>query len=349
LLVVISKDVGGVDEHRVRAAIDVLSSEADVQVCNTAMPGELDGALHRRGGRTLVVAGGDRNLHRVVSALHRRNELADTLLAVLPDGSPDDFVAGAGIPSDPLQAARVVLQGVERRFDLIEDCRGSVILNVVRLGRCRTTRAAGWFGNGRGGSLYGYTMAGFGRGDAAPPAAYGSSKPFHVRIEADSTVVADFDRPVTSVALVNAPSRLPSAVGPLAALSFSAFPFATTSPILGRDDSRRRGAAARRAALLAPSADPTDHLIDVVVRFAVSPYRRLLTWLRRTHPIARDDVVTIRARQVKIVGQRFWMTCDGQDAGTEQRCTWTVLPKSLRLIVPRDSHVPDAMTAVSAH
>src|SRR5690606_15073802 len=91
LLVVIKDDADGSDEQRVRAAIDALRAQADVQVARLAMPGDLDGALHRRGGRTVVVIGDDDHLHTVVSALHRRNELDETLVALLPDGSSKDF------------------------------------------------------------------------------------------------------------------------------------------------------------------------------------------------------------------------------------------------------------------
>ncbi len=331
LLVVINSDADGTDEQQVAAAVDALRSEADVQVCHTrtSMPGDLDGALQRRGGRTVVVIGGDRYLHTVVAALHRRNELDDTLLAVLPVGSGSEFASGSGIPPDPHAAAAVVLGGVERRFDLLVDCRGSVVVNDVRLGRYKRHRPG--------------------------------PNPFHVRIEADDAVVADFDRPVLEVAVTNAPASGPVPMSPLSAGPVSAGPVSTgpvstgpvsTGPVstgamsAGPISAGRLSAGPMSAGLVdddlaygtsapvALPADPSDGLADVVVCFAVGALATARRLLRRPHPFSRDDMVSVRARRVSVVGQRFWVRSDGQDAGTEQRCTWRVVPRSLRMIVP---------------
>ena len=311
LLVVINSDADGTDEQQVAAAVDALRSEADVQVCHTrtSMPGDLDGALQRRGGRTVVVIGGDGYLHTVVAALHRRNELDDTLLAVLPVGAGSDFASGSGIPPDPHAAAAVVLGGVERRFDLLVDCRGSVVVNDVRLGRYKRQRPG--------------------------------PNPFHVRIEADDAVVADFDRPVLEVAVTNAPASgpvpmSPLSAGPVSAGAMSAGPMSagriSAGPIAAGlvDDDLAYGTSAP----VALPADPSDGLADVVVCFAVGALATARRLLRRPHPFSRDDMVSVRARRVSVVGQRFWVRSDGQDAGTEQRCTWRVVPRSLRMIVP---------------
>jgi diacylglycerol kinase (ATP) len=285
LLVVINSDADGTDEHLVAAAVDALRSEADVQVCHTrsGMPGDLDGALQRRGGRTVVVVGGDRYLHTVVAALHRRNELDDTLLAVLPVGAGSDFACGSGIPPDPQAAAAVVLAGVERRFDLLVDCRGSVVVNDVRLGRYKRQRPG--------------------------------PNPLHVRVEADDAVVADFDRPVLEVAVTNAPPTAPAAIGPVAAVPADDYAYVAGAPV-------------------PLPADPSDGLADVAVCFAVGALATARRLLRRPHPFNRDDMVSVRARRISVVGQRFWVRSDGEDTGTEQRCTWNVVPRSLRMIVP---------------
>ncbi len=312
LLVVINPDADGADEHKVQEAIDALRAEADVQVqvCRTAMPGDLDGALQRRGGRTVVVAGDDRHLHTVVAALHRRNELDDTLLALVPGGSGTDFADAYGIPTDPTEAAHAVIGGVERRFDLLVDCRGSVIVNAVRLGRCQPPRLAPrvWTVGRAALSEHG-PMPALERPvrRQAPVMA----KPLHVRIEADDSVVADFDRPVLSVAVNNVPSP----------------------------DSQPRGPASlggQRST--ADEADPADGFADVVVHFAVDSLSRLRRQLRPSSEAEeRDDVVKVRARRVSVVGQRFWLSCDGQDSGSEQRCTWQVAPSSLRMVVPKSA------------
>ena len=71
--------------------------------------------LHRAGSRRIVVAGGDGSLHAVVAALHRRNDLADAVLGLIPLGTGNDFARCMGIPLDPEEAARVILDGEVRR------------------------------------------------------------------------------------------------------------------------------------------------------------------------------------------------------------------------------------------
>ncbi|MGW5363134.1 diacylglycerol/lipid kinase family protein [Actinopolymorpha pittospori] len=302
LLVVTNPDIDGSDEHLVQNAITALRAEADVHVCKIALPGDLDGALQRRGSRKVVVAGDDKILHTVVAALHRRNELDDTVLAILPDGPESDFARGAGIPTDPIEAAHVVLAGVERRFDLLIDCRGDVVVNTVQLGLSgRPLRTRIWSA-GRSEDAVEADL-GFGHHEHSHPRA----KPFHVRIEADDTLVADFDRPVLQVAVTNAP------------------PYAEPPTGGAAPD----GVAANGAA----EADPADGYADVVVNFAVDPISRARRALMRSgHDDA--DTLTVRARRVSVAGQRFWLNSDGQDSGTERRCTWNVVPQLLRVIVP---------------
>ena len=67
--------------------------------------------LHRAGCRSIVVAGGDGSLHAVVSALHRRHELAERTLGLIPLGTGNDFARALGIPLDPGEAAAALLSG----------------------------------------------------------------------------------------------------------------------------------------------------------------------------------------------------------------------------------------------
>ena len=57
----------------------------------------------------------------MVNALHRRHELADTLVGLIPLGTGNDFARGVGIPLDPAEAARVVVAGNVAPVDLIVD------------------------------------------------------------------------------------------------------------------------------------------------------------------------------------------------------------------------------------
>ena len=80
------------------------------------------------------MAGGDGSLHAVIAALHRRNELADAVVGLVPLGTGNDFARGVGIPLDPEEAARVVVAGNVRPVDLIVDCLGEVVVNNVHIG-----------------------------------------------------------------------------------------------------------------------------------------------------------------------------------------------------------------------
>lgn len=194
MLLITNSDAGSNDRENVEAALGVLRASSDVEVCETGNPGELDGVLHRRGGRRIVVAGGDGSLHAVVAALHRRHELADAVVGLIPLGTGNDFARGAGIPLDPEEAARLILHGQVRRVDLLVDCAGEVVVNNVHIGvGAQASRNADALKPrfGRVGYILGAAVA------AVNP-------PFvRLRIEVDGQVVADFDRPILQVALGN--------------------------------------------------------------------------------------------------------------------------------------------------
>lgn len=124
-----SADAAALDD-----ALSVLRSHGPVAVRSTSGTSELHQALDAREGATLVVAGGDGTIHAVVAALHRRGELGDTVLGLLPLGTGNDFVRGNALPLDPVEAAQVVVRGRRREIDLILDDTGSVVVNSVHLG-----------------------------------------------------------------------------------------------------------------------------------------------------------------------------------------------------------------------
>jgi diacylglycerol kinase (ATP) len=197
LLLITNSDAGTTDSESVEKALEVLRAGADVEVCATANPGELDGVLHRRGGRRVVVAGGDGSLHAVVAALHRRHELAETVVGLIPLGTGNDFARGADIPLEPEEAARIVLHGQVRPVDLIVDCLGNVVVNNVHIGvgAQASRKAHKWKHRlGRIGYPIGALLA------AVKP-------PFvRLRIEVDGTEVTDFAHPVLMVAIGNGPT-----------------------------------------------------------------------------------------------------------------------------------------------
>jgi diacylglycerol kinase (ATP) len=194
LLLITNPDAGSTDDERLESALQVLREAADVEVAHTGNPGELDSVLHRRGGRHIVVAGGDGTLHAVVSALYRRHELADAVVGLVPLGTGNDFARGAGIPLDPAEAARVVVAGDVRPVDLIVGCLGEVVVNNVHIGLgAQATASAGSLKRALG--RLGYVL-GAARAAVRPPFV-------RVRVEVDGHVVADFAHPILMVAIGN--------------------------------------------------------------------------------------------------------------------------------------------------
>ncbi|MFF7725968.1 hypothetical protein [Streptomyces sp. NPDC008001] len=130
LLVVIDPAARRVDGESVRIARDVLRGGAATKICLPDGPEEVERALARRGRRRPVVIGDDRALLHMVSVLHRRRELADTPVSVVPVG-PLPAVSLArtlGVPLGPVAAARAVLDGLERRLDVLVDDSGGLVL-----------------------------------------------------------------------------------------------------------------------------------------------------------------------------------------------------------------------------
>jgi diacylglycerol kinase (ATP) len=194
LLLIANADAGSADQENLDRALAVLRSATDVEVATTSNQGELDGVLHRRGGRQLVVAGGDGSLHAVVAALHRRHELTDAVVGLVPLGTGNDFARGVGIPLDPEEAARVVIEGKPRPVDLIVDCLGEVVVNNVHIG-------VGATGSHNAQKL----KKAFGRIGYVLGAAKAAVRPpfVRLRIEVDDHVVADFAHPILMVAVGN--------------------------------------------------------------------------------------------------------------------------------------------------
>ena len=133
-LVVANRNAGTTEEEALAAACAVLARGGDVERVETGNPAELDDALDRLDGRTLVVAGGDGSLHLAVAALWRRDALEATRLALLPLGTGNDLARAVDLPVDPGEAGRVVLDGSPRSLDLLVDDSGGIVINAVHAG-----------------------------------------------------------------------------------------------------------------------------------------------------------------------------------------------------------------------
>ncbi|HET8560790.1 MAG TPA: diacylglycerol kinase family protein [Marmoricola sp.] len=300
LLMITNADAGTAEEQTLEAALDVLRAHTSVEVCATGDPGELDGALHRAGSRPIVVAGGDGSIHAVVSALHRRHDLADRVLALLPLGTGNDFARTVGIPLDPAEAAMSIVTGVQRSMDLIVDELGEVVVNNVHAGA--STAAS------RRGARWKERLAPVRLGILGYPigAAISAVKPPFVRlhIEVDGDVVADMDRHVMMVAIGNG-----ATVGGGTALTPHA------DPQDGKVD-----------VMVSFATGPLSRIGFVA------------SLLREKHH-ERDDVIALRGTSVTLAGEDFWITADGEISGPETRRTWHLEPAAYTMIVP-ESPVP---------
>ncbi len=194
LLLIANADAGSTDAERLEEALVVLRRSTSVEVASTADAGELDSVLHRRGQRMIVVAGGDGSLHAVVAALHRRHELADAAVGLLPLGTGNDFARGNGIPLEPAAAAELIVSGSLRAVDVIVDCVGEIVVNNVHVGvgAEASRKSTKWKKRlGRAGYVVGALLA-----SVNPPY-------YRFRVEVDGEVIADMDRHVAQVAIGN--------------------------------------------------------------------------------------------------------------------------------------------------
>ena len=197
LLVITNSEAGTADEENLAAALAVLRERASVEVAATANPGELDGVLHRAGSRRIVVAGGDGSLHAVISALHRRQELKNAVLGLLPLGTGNDFARGIDIPLDIEDAARVVVEGKPKPMDLVVDEVGEIVVNSVHVGVGAEAARRGAGFKERFGKV-GYPIGAL-LTAVDPPTV-------RLRVEIDGKVVCDLAEPVLQVAVGNGPS-----------------------------------------------------------------------------------------------------------------------------------------------
>ncbi|MER6027296.1 diacylglycerol kinase family protein [Streptomyces sp. NPDC001851] len=201
LLVIIDPAARQTDGESVRIAKDVLSAGAAAKVCLPDGPEEFARALGRRGSRRPVVVGGDRALVRAVTLLHRRRELAGCALSVVPVGDTR-LAESLGVPGGAVAAARAVLDGAERRLDLLVDDSDGVVLSGLGIppepvGRAPAVEpVAASYGRPWYRSLV-RTLA------PRPPrlSAIPAPGPSRLRVEVDGETVVDLGQPVEAVSV----------------------------------------------------------------------------------------------------------------------------------------------------
>ncbi|MET8678327.1 diacylglycerol kinase [Streptomyces sp. NPDC004647] len=312
LLIVIDPVARRIDGEAVRIAKDVLCAGATAKICLPDGPEEVARALSRRGSRRPVLVGDDSALLRAVSMLHRERTLTDAALAMVPVGASSAAVALArtlGVPTGPVAAARAVLDGVDRRLDLLLDDSDGVVLGGLRIpalapGAGKDGHRPWWAPGLRTCRSLVRSLAGPGHAERAgasspaDPADPGSSPfadetvpvegpqaplggrlsrdrgPHRLRVEADGVLLVDLDQPVERVSV-------------------------TTSGPDAEDDGYAR-------VVVEPSADG-----------------------------AGSVPLTARARTITVSGADFRYRADALVGGPVRTRTWTVHPGAWRLTLPR--------------
>ncbi|MFD7404122.1 diacylglycerol kinase [Streptomyces sp. NPDC059866] len=207
LLVVIDPVARRTDGESVRIAKDVLSAGAATKVCLPDGPEEFARALERRGSRRPVVVGDDRALMRAVSLLHRQRELAGCVLSVVPVGSALELAGALGVPTGAVAAARAVLEGVERRLDLLVDDSDGVVLGTLRIppvpvreadDRPGAAAARPWLRTCQ--SLV-RTLVPARSSRGAAPEAGTVARPSRLRVEVDGVTLVDVGQPLEAVSV----------------------------------------------------------------------------------------------------------------------------------------------------
>ena len=207
LLVVIDPVARQTDGESVRIVKDVLSAGAVTKVCMPEGPEEFARALARRGSRRPVVVGDDRALMRAVVLLHRQRELADCVLSVVPVGSVLGVAHALGVPAGAVAAARAVLDGAERRLDLLVDDSDGVVLGALRIpawvSREEPVEAGRpWLRTCQ--SLVRTLVPARPAREPFPPA----PGPSRLRVEVDGVTLVDLDQPVEAVSVTPGDSGL---------------------------------------------------------------------------------------------------------------------------------------------
>ncbi|KUH38328.1 MULTISPECIES: hypothetical protein [Streptomyces] len=228
LLVVIDPVARRTDGESVRIAKDVLCAGAAARVCLPDTPDEFARALARRGSRRPVVIGDDRALVRAVGLLHGAGEAGGPALSLVPVGPRESvrLAVSLGVPPGAVTAARAVLDGVERRLDLLVDDGGGVVVGGLRIPdgppRPRPPGAPESRFRPGGGDPLAPTVWGTCRSlvrtlvGPVPPRVP-QTRGHRLRVEADGRLLRDVDDPVEGVTVVSRDGSAEVVVRPRAA------------------------------------------------------------------------------------------------------------------------------------
>ena len=118
VLVVANPSSGGADPKTLEVVRSALAPLGPVDLLTPSSLETFADELRPRARNAdlVVVAGGDGTLNCTINALHDR--LGETLLGLVPLGTGNDLARTLGVPDDPLEAARAIVEGDERHIDV---------------------------------------------------------------------------------------------------------------------------------------------------------------------------------------------------------------------------------------
>ncbi len=296
ILFLVNASAGTAARPSLDAALSVLREQADVEVLETESIEELTDAVRDRDGREIVLAGGDGTLNVFATALCRTGALGEDrpVVGLIPLGTGNDFARSTGLPVDPAQAARVVLEAPARPVDVLIDDSDNLVANAVHIGVGEEAgrlavpwkERLGKVGLGGLGYVIGGLAAGLGKQGR------------HLRVVADGETVSDGSRRLLQVAVT-----IGSSVGGGAVIA----------PQADEGDGR--------ADLVLSWAVPMAQRL----RYAMSV-------ATRRHPDLAD-VLTRRVRTVTVTGVNhdFTANADGEQLDPARERTWRVVADAYRL------------------
>ena len=88
---------------------------------------------------------------------------------------------------------------------------------------------------------------------------------------------------------------------------------------------------------LTPDADPEDGRLDVMVSLATGPLERfgyVVAACARPSTRSATTSISVRAQQVTVSGEDFFLAADGEISGPERRRSWHLEPGAYSMIVP---------------
>ncbi|WP_299518716.1 diacylglycerol kinase family protein [uncultured Serinicoccus sp.] len=195
VLVLSNSAAGSSEEGLVERVCGELEScsPSGTEVVTPADDEEYAAAVASAVGRDVVVMGGDGSVHRLLQAVHDQDLLGRIgAVGVVPLGTGNDLVRGAGIPLDPQEAARVAVAGAPTARGLMVDDTGAVVVNAVHAGvAAEATAHAGDVKGVLGKAAYGWGALRAGL----------TSKGWHLRVSVDGESIADDGRPELMVTL----------------------------------------------------------------------------------------------------------------------------------------------------